>query len=193
MAQTHHVYAITNQGKFAWENGWCFGFQPLNNLKRILQYEDNTEKENLRGYYRLTRKENYIEYRKALSAILCLDLERGKINDIYEITQKVKVTVGKYKGLDFTIPGNNDGITFIDLRTYPIKYCFLFFNSGSPNCKKLFEPLSAKEYFDLYKEDYKDSREPIKAQALITYINKHARVLTEKQLKKLFPLSMKVK
>ena len=186
MGQRHQVYCFTNQGDFAWHHQWCYGSLPLRHLKRILTYEENTDPD----YGSLTAKESYkIDAKEALNHILCTAIEDGSISRYSDITDEVQDEKGK---LDFLMGDNNDGITVLDLRKKPFKYCYVFFPWQEKDIgDKHMRPLTAKQYALDYYEETSDEWERFSIPELIAYINEHAELLTVDEVCKLFPTSMK--
>jgi len=169
---------------------------PIRQLQRVITYEENTDRrepgKTYGGYKCLTQKDKSgIDVQQALTLIMNVDIDEGNINGNYDITDEVKVK-GR-KTLDFTQVDNNDGITIIDVRKYPIKYCFLFLSGQHKEI--MMKPLSAEGYFKKYEDSYLPGGHYSKcmdsAQAAIAYVQEHAQLLTTEQLIKMFPLSMK--
>lgn len=189
MGQRHQVYAFTNQGAFAWHNQWCFGRLPLEHLCRLLRYEKATDQS-------ITSSEKYRDVQKFITFILSTDLEEGVIHGYSDITSEVTL---KDSELSFLLGDNNDGITIIDAREKPLKYCYLFYPYDEESTVRdhMMRPLSAEEYFDQYRSEYTPgpvqnyaSKMP-KVLKAINMINKQAQLLTLEQLAGLFPESMK--
>jgi len=201
MGQRHQIFSVTNQGNFAWHNQWCYGRVPIRQLELVLKYEENNDrpdKDGWGGYGSLTNKDfSTIDVQKAIELLMNVDVDFGSINNNYDITEDLIVkpaTTKKPAELDCLGGDNNDGITIIDTRKYPLKYAFLFF-PWNEMAEDEMRPLTASQYFKRYEEGYMEEGCFNKlyegAKASIEYVEKHAKLLTLSQLAKIFPTSMK--
>ena len=201
MGQRHQIFSITNQGSYAWHNQWCYGRMPIRQLELVLKYEKNNgrpDKDGWGGYGSLTNSHSdMINVQRAIELIMNVDVDFGSIHNNYDITEELTVkpaTEKKPAELDCLGGDNNDGITIIDTRKYPLKYAFLFF-PWDEMAEDDMRPLTASQYFKRYEEDYAEggghSGLLEDARASIEYVEQHAKLLTLNQLANIFPTSMK--
>lgn len=146
MGQRHQVYAITNQGKFAWHCQWSYGTLPLHAVKRILVYNQNTHE-----FGKLSQDKDYsINVKVAIHNLLSTDHEQGFIGNYHdESDHLIQNDVFHPEWGD-----NNDGITILDLREEIPKYCFMRhieWEYLSGRDKRLYKkPLTPYQYVSKY-------------------------------------------
>jgi hypothetical protein len=185
------MYYFTNQGDFAWHNHWLYGRLPIKVLEQVIKYSKVADE-----YNSLARTDSYgVSVQDALTHIMSVNMEDGIVYRHSDITEEVKDPKGK---LDFTYGDNNDGITICDIRQAIIKYAFLFYPYEGYNKKEVADyemiPLSAKDYFERYKEDYEvggpNHQNLSSALDSIEFVQNNATLLTIEEIAKMFPTPM---
>lgn len=194
MGQRHQFYYNTHKGIIAYHSQWCYGSLPSKRVKWLLEYEHNAD-----SYFKLSKESNYKGYNgcsdfpnEIITHLITTNAEYGYYSHVTNIKDETLITKGKYKGTHNPEMGdNNDGITVIDF-TVKGKPAYAFINIYNLEGQygergPLLKPLTAEEYALCYYEKTDPVWKRYGLPKTIRYIDKHSRLLTIKELNKLFP------
>lgn len=194
MGQRHQVYLASKHIKHGVTNSngytilpfhcqWSYGTLPLRAAFRILNWQKKAYDinkiicvDNRGGYFDWENEEDKVVLKA--KSIISLDPSDYSIHSYHDI----RGDNDGHSRTDFTIGDNNDGITIIDLDS--MTYCFMFLSTSEHDYKVL-QPITAREYLNVYYTQESEQWKQFKCDQLIKKFNKF-KLMPIEQVRELF-------